>query len=155
MSKIYRFKASPRRHSNRMDNEVQVNGVQNKIRKLDNTECLNLSIHGNDLLQVNYQIPVYMLHNIHTLYLRPWTSQIAGATTLTNVQLNKKAKWNRYMTTESIDPNKRWELPSLEHLFSSDERFSFKENNRAEDIRNRHLNPLEDLDKDDDEIQWS
>ena len=152
MSKIHPYKASPRRHGNIMNNEVKVNGVQNKIRKLDNTECLNLSIHGNDLLQVYYQIPVYMLHNICTLYLRPWTSQIAGATSLTNVQLNTKAKWNKYMTTESIDPDKRVELSSLEHLFSSDERFSFKENNRAEDIRNRHLTPLEDLDEDDDEI---
>ena len=152
MSKIYRFKASPRRHGNRMDNEVQVSGIQNKIRDLDNTECLNIQISGNRFLTVNYQIPVYMLYNIYTLYLRPWTSQIAGATTLTNVQLNTKAKWNRYMTTESIDPNKRYDLPSLEHLFSSDEQFSFKENNRAEDIRNRHLNPLEDLDEDDDEV---
>ena len=145
MAKIYRYKATPRKHSGRMDNEVQVSGILNKIRNLDKTECLNISVFGNDLLQVNYQIPVYMLHDTDRLFLRPWTAQITGATTLTNVQLNTKSKWNQYMTTGSIDPNKRVDLPSLEHLFSTDERVSYKETNRAEGIRNRHLNSLEEL----------
>jgi hypothetical protein len=144
MAKIYRLKATPRRHGGRMDNEVQVSGIQNKIRNLDKTECLNISVFGNDLLQVNYQIPVYMLHHTERLFLRPWTAQIAGATSLSNVQLNTKGKWNQYMTVDRIDPNKRVELPSLEHLFSTDERFSYKENNRAERIRNQRLDPLED-----------
>ena len=145
MAKVYRYKATPRRHSGRMDNEVKVSGILNKIRGLDSTESLNISVKGNDHLQVNYQIPVYMLNDTDTLYLRPWTAQVAGATSLTNVQLNRKGKWNQFMFTGSMDPNKRFELPSLEHLFESTERFSYKETNRAERIRNNHLNPLEEI----------
>ena len=151
MAKVYRYKATPRRHSGRMDNEVQVSGILNKIRNLDKTECLNISVFGNDLLQVNYQIPVYMLNDTERLFLRPWTAQVAGATSLTNVQLNTRGKWNQYMTVKDIDPNKRFELPSLEHLFESTERFSYKETNRAERIRNNHLTPLEVLEDGEDD----
>lgn len=150
MAKIYRYKATPRKHGGRMDNEVQVSGILNKIRNLDKTECLNISVFGNDLLQVNYQIPVYMLNDTERLFLRPWTAQVAGATSLTNVQLNTRGKWNQYMTVKDIDPNKRFELPSLEHLFESTERFSYKETNRAERIRNNHLTPLEVLEDGED-----
>lgn len=151
MAKIYRYKATPRKHGGRMDNEVQVSGILNKIRNLDKTECLNISVFGNDLLQVNYQIPVYMLNDTERLFLRPWTAQVAGATSLTNVQLNTRGKWNQYMTVKDIDPNKRFELPSLEHLFESTERFSYKETNRAERIRNNHLTPLEVLEDGEDD----
>lgn len=150
MAKVYRYKATPRRHAGRMDNEIQVSGIQKKIRNLDKTECLNLSVYGNDLLEVNYQIPVYMLNDTERLFLRPWTAQVAGATSLTNVQLNTRGKWNQYMTVKDIDPNKRFELPSLEHLFESTERFSYKETNRAERIRNNHLTPLEVLEDGED-----
>ena len=44
-----------------------------------------------------------------------------------------------------VEPTNEIELPSLEHLFSTDERFSYKENNRAERIRNQRLDSLEDL----------
>ena len=151
MSKIYRYTATPRRHGSKMDNEVQVSGILNKIRSLDNTESLNISIKGNQDLQVNYQIPVYMLHNTPTIYLRPWHAQAPGATTLTNLQLNTTSKWNRYMTTDDIDPNIRFDLPSLEHLFSTDERVSYLETNRAEGIRNRRLDPLDDLEDGDED----
>lgn len=151
MAKIYRLKATPRTHGGRMDNEVQVSGILNKIRGLDTTESLNISVKGNQTLQVNYQIPVYMLNDTDTLYLRPWKAQVSGATTLTNLQLDTTSKWNRYMTTKDIDPNKRFDLPSLEHLFSTDERVSYTETNRAEDIRNRRLDPLEDLEDGDED----
>jgi hypothetical protein len=151
MAKIYRYTATPRTHGGRMDNEVQVSGILNKIRGLDSTESLNISVKGNQTLRVNYQIPVYMLNDTDTLYLRPWYAQVPGATTLTNLQLNTTSKWNRYMTTKDIDPNIRFDLPSLEHLFSTDERVSYTETNRAEDIRNRRLDPLEDLEEGDED----
>ena len=153
MSKTISLTASPRNHTGKMDNEITLSGLENKIRELDNTESLNVSITGNQQLKVNYQIPVYIVrhhcakYNTNSIYLRPWTAQAAGATTLTNLQLNTRSKWNRYMTTQDIDPNKRFVLPSLEHLFPTDERVSYKETNRAEDIRNRDLNPLEHLDE--------
>ena len=151
MSKVYTLKATPRRHSSKMDNEISVTSVFNKICELDNTESLNLSITGNEELVINYQIPVHIVNehlqkvNTDTIYLRPWKAQVSGATTLTNLQLNTTSKWNRFMTTDDIDPNKRFDLPSLEHLFSTDERVSYKETNRAEGIRNRRLDPLEEL----------
>ena len=157
MAKIYRFKATPRRHSAKMDNEISVTGLFNKICELDNTESLNLSITGNEELVINYQIPVHIVNehlqkvNTDTIYLRPWKAQAPGATTLTNLQLNPTSKWNRYMTTKDIDPNIRFDLPSLEHLFSTDERVSYLETNRAEGIRNRRLDPLEDLEEGDED----
>ena len=157
MSKVHPLKATPRRHSSKMDNEISVTSVFNKICELDNTESLNLSITGNEELVINYQIPVHIVNehlqkvNTDTIYLRPWKAQAPGATTLTNLQLNTTSKWNRYMTTKDIDPNIRFDLPSLEHLFSTDERVSYLETNRAEGIRNRRLDPLEDLEEGDED----
>ena len=147
MSKVHPYKYYPRQHNRKMDGEVRIGGIKNKIRGLDKTECLNLCITANKSNRAYYQIPVHVLQEarISELYVDPWKPQVVGATTLTNLQLKPTGKWNRFMTTKDIDPNKRVAFPSLEHLFPTDEPVSYKETSRAEWIRNRVLNPLEDL----------
>jgi hypothetical protein len=145
MSKVYEYIASPRKHAGKNDNEIHISGIQNKIRSLDNTESLNIVIKGSDDLVAYYQIPVHQLHMKTDLYLRPWTAQAAGATSLTNVLPNRKSKWGNYMTS-SIDPNKRFDLPSLEHLFTEG-RQSRREISKAEKIRRGSLDPLSFFDE--------
>lgn len=154
---MYTLRATPRRHSGKVDNEVCITGLNNKIKDLNDTESLDIKIidvvEGRERIAYG-QFPVSVLREYaktrDKLYLRPWKSEKPGARTLVNTAINRSGIWGQYIS-ETFNPNKSFVQTNLVSLMNETKRNPYvRELSDADKYRN-HIDAKLDFEGDDDD----